>query len=245
VRVARTARALGPVDLLSVRRDPLLRWVALMPLLFALPARFVLPGATARAGELLGLDLLPHYAPVVGAALLLFTPAMVGMVVGFLLLDQRDEGTLAALRVTPVPLGAYVAYRLAAPVGVSAALTVLAFPVAGLAQPGLAALLLAALAAAPLAPVYALTLAAFARNKVQGFALVKLLSVLPIAPLVAYAAPGPWEALLAAAPTYWPAQVYWRATSGDASAIVHLVAGLGYAGALLAVLLRRTERQAP
>jgi fluoroquinolone transport system permease protein len=244
VGVIRAARALGPVDLLSVRRDPLLRWVALMPLLFALPARFVLPGVAARAGDLLGLDLLPHYPPVMGCALVLFTPAMVGMVVGFLLLDQRDDGTLAALRVTPLPLGAYVAYRLAAPVVVSTALTVAAFPIAGLAALGPAPLLLAALAAAPLAPLYALALAAFAQNKVQGFALVKLLSVLPLAPLVAYAADGPWTLPLALAPTYWPAQVYWRLGAGEGGgALLYLAAGVAYAAVLAALLLRRTARR--
>jgi fluoroquinolone transport system permease protein len=243
VGLIRAARVLGPVDLLSVRRDPLLRWVALMPLLFALPARFVLPGVTARAGDLLGLEFLPHYAPVMGCALLLFTPAMVGMVVGFLLLDQRDDGTLAALRVTPLPLGAYLAYRLAAPVVVSAALTVAAFPIAGLGDLDPPRLLLAALAAAPLAPLYALALFAFAQNKVQGFAVVKLLSVLPLAPLVAYAADGPWELLLALAPTYWPAQVYWRLGAGVGGALLYLAADLAYAALLAALLLRRAARR--
>jgi hypothetical protein len=45
-----------------------------------------------------------------------------------------------------------------------------AFPVAGLADAGIAAVLLAALVAAPLAPLVALGLACFAENKVQRLA---------------------------------------------------------------------------
>ena len=41
------------------------------------------------------------YAPYPLAALLLITPVLYGMVIGFLLLDQRDDQTLVALQVTP------------------------------------------------------------------------------------------------------------------------------------------------
>ena len=36
-------RAIGPIDVKSVRRDSLLRWVLLLPLLLAAAVRWVLP----------------------------------------------------------------------------------------------------------------------------------------------------------------------------------------------------------
>ena len=48
------------------------------------------------------------------------------------------------------------------------------------------ALAVAALCAAPLAPIYALFLTGFAANKVQGFALSKAMRVVFVAVVVAY-----------------------------------------------------------
>ncbi len=239
----RAVTALGPLDARTIWRDPLLRWVALMPISIAVPARFILPGAIDRIDGALGTDLMPHYVPLMGAALLLFTPAMVGMVIGFLLLDQRDDGTLQAMRVTPLPLGTYLTYRLSAPMAVSTVLTCLCFPIAGLNEIGAIELAIAALSAAPLAPLYALTLGAFAANKVQGFALVKVLGILPIAPLIAYAIDSPGEIILALAPTTWPALSYWAFLEGDASALMWAGLGFIYAGLLILPLLRRTSER--
>jgi fluoroquinolone transport system permease protein len=237
-RALRVVRALGPIDVLSVRRDALLRWVLVLPLLVALAARWVLPDFLTRAGALLRRDLSAVYAPLVGVELLLFAPALAGMVVGFLLLDQRDDRTLAALQVTPLPLSWYLAYRLTAPMALSVALTLVTFPLAGISELGAGALLVA-VAAAPLAPLLALALGAFAENKVQGFALVKGLGVVLPAPLIAYFLDTPWTAALALVPTYWPSRLYWALLAGAPDAWLFLFGGLVYQGLLLVFLLRR------
>ena len=94
---------LGPLDARTIGRDALLRWVLALPLLIILPMRLVLPAVLARIGAALGADLLPLYTPIASAALLLLTPVLYGMIIGFLLLDQRDDQTLVALQVTPLP----------------------------------------------------------------------------------------------------------------------------------------------
>ena len=141
--------------------------------------------------------------------LLLLPPAICGMVVGFILLDQRDDHTLTALRVTPLPLTGYLVYRLAAPMLLGVGMTLIALPLAGLVPLGPLELLGLALAAAPLAPLTALFLAAFAANKVQGFALQKALGLFLIAPFLGTLLPPPWQAVLWLVPTYWPAALLW------------------------------------
>ncbi len=238
----RVARALAAVDVRSVRRDPLLRWIIVLPLLVALPVRWVLPLVTRKIGALIGVDLLPYYPLAMGYAMLLLTPALAGMVIGFLLLDQRDDRTLTALQVTPLSLSGYLAYRLAAPMLVSFGTTLIVLPVAGLMEMDLVTLSAISLAAAPLAPLVALALASFAANKVQGFALMKISGLFLIAPLAAYFAPPRWEWAFAAIPTYWPAKLLWTISADGANPPLYLLLGFAYQTLLLWLLLRRFQR---
>ena len=239
----RAARAFGAVDALSVVRDPLLRWVLALPVLVALVSPWVLPGFLAQLGASLETDLAAYYAPLVGVELLLFAPALAGMVVGFLLLDQKDDRTLDALRVSPLPLAWYLAYRLALPVAMSVLLTLITFPLAGLNDLGIGTLVVA-VSAAPLAPMMALVLGTLATNKVHGFALVKGLGVVLPIPLIAYFVDAPWTVLLGVVPTYWPAQVYWSFLNGGSNAAPYFLIGLTYQALLVAVLLRRFSQAA-
>jgi fluoroquinolone transport system permease protein len=235
-------RALGPIDVHNVRRDPLLRWLVVLPLAAALAARWFLPSLLAQVETVMQIPLLPYYLPFMAYALLLLGPMLAGVVVGFLLLDQRDDRTLFALQVTPLSLNNYLAYRLALPVLIGLLLSLVVLPLSGLVQLNLLHLLAVALAAAPLAPLFALFLAAFATNKVQGFAIQKGLGVVMLPPVIAYFVPAPWQWLFGLVPTYWPAQVLWQAQSGSGQLWLYLGAGLLVQGLLLWFLLRRFNR---
>jgi fluoroquinolone transport system permease protein len=240
----KVAGSLGPIDLMNVRRDPLLRWIIAAPILIALMARFFLPVLIARLEETLRIDLNGFYPVIAGSALLITAPVMCGMVIGFLLLDERDDGTLLALRVTPLPPGSYLAWRLALPMLASIALTLITFPLAGLEKPGPLRLLVSALTASPIAPLMALSLAIFAQNKVQGFALVKVFSVFQMVPLIAYFVRTAWQPAFGIIPTYWPAKALWTFQQGEPSAWIYPVAGLIYQLLLLEVLRRRFNHAA-
>jgi fluoroquinolone transport system permease protein len=182
---------------------------------------------------------MSYYPPLMGYMLLMLTPLLVGVVVGFLLLDQRDDQTLVALQVTPLTLSGYLVYRLATPMLFSLVITLIALPLSGLAGISLFEVLLCALLAAPLAPLYALWLASFAQNKVQGFALQKASGVIMLPPLLAFFIHSPWTVLLGLFPTYWPARLLWALQYGEPGGWVYLLVGLLYQGLLLALLVRR------
>lgn len=235
-------RALSAADALSVGRDSLLRGMIIVPLALAAATRWVLPGPVQAIGALLGLDLMRFYGPVMGYALLLLAPFVCGLVVGFLLLDQRDDRTLVAIQVSPLPLAGYLAYRLAAPMLLSLVVTLVALPLSGVASISAPALLLCALVAAPLAPLCGLFLASFAANKVQGIALQKALSILVLVPALTFFLPHPWGLLCGIAPSYWPATLIWQAQAGGALPWVEAATGAAYQAVLLALLLRRFNR---
>lgn len=237
-----TLRALGAMDGESLLADPLLRWMAALPLAVALAVRLAMPLVLLRVGELLGADLGWLLAPLTGYVVVGMAPLLAGATVGFLLLDQRDDHTLLALRVTPLPLAAYIAYRLAMPAAVAVLTTLAALAVAGGAGLTARGVLLAALAAAPLAPVAALALAALARNKLQGLALMKAASVVLAAPLASLFLGERWQAPLFALPTYQLARAVWALQAGEPAWL--WVGGSWAVSAALALLLYLRLRSA-
>ena len=132
---------------------------------------------------------------------LLMAPGMVGSLVGFLILDERDDGTLTALLVTPISLTAYLLYRIGLPVVIAFLVTLAAVPIAGLIRIPFGQLLLAAALAALSGAIVALAVTALAANKVEGFAVLKVLQALQALPLVAWFLPTPWQCCLGA--KYW------------------------------------------
>lgn len=236
--IGRVFKALGPIDAQSVRRDSLLRWMIVFPVLIALLLRWGVPLFAAALAEQFQFDLSPYY-PVVMSFVVLITPVLFGMIVGFLLLDERDDQTLTALQVTPMPLSSYLAYRVGLPMALSVVMTILIFSIAALVEIEVPSLLLAALIAAPLAPLLALFLAALAENKVQGFALVKASGITFLPPVIAYFIESAWQLAVGILPTYWPVKVFWLLYAGDPTFWLYALAGVAYQALLLTALLRR------
>ena len=243
MKTLRTVKSLGPIDTVSLLRDPLLRWIVALPIFIALVARFILPILIGRMEVTLRVSLGEIYPVIVGYALLITAPVLCGMVIGFLMLDERDDRTLLALRVTPLPLSGYLAWRLLGPMVLSVAATIITFPLAGVERPDIFRVFLSAIAVAPIAPLMALALAAFAENKVQGFALVKISSVFQMAPIFAYFIHSDWQLVFGIIPTYWPAKSLWNFQQGAHAAWAYLLVGLAYQSLLLAALIRRFNRR--
>jgi fluoroquinolone transport system permease protein len=235
-------RSLGPIDLRSIRRDSLLSWMILMPFVITLVLRLGLPLVQSWIFELTEFDLRPYYPLILAVYLVLLTPMLFGMLVGFLLLDERDNETLTALQVTPLPMTTYIAYRLLIPMILSFILTFLMYPLVNIAQLDWADLVLMAVTAAPAGPLLALFIAGFAENKVQGFALLKGLGGVLMLPVLAFFVPGKAQLLFGVLPTYWPIKVYWLLEANQGDPWSFILVGLLYQLVLIGILLRRFSR---
>ena len=235
-------QSLGPIDAKNIRRDELLRWIILAPVAMALLIRWLFPILLVRIGAIMQFDLMPYYEPMTAFMIMLLTPYLAGLVIGFLLLDQRDDGTLTALQVTPLSLNGYLVYRLTMPMLLSIVMTLVAAPISGVIHIGFGRLLLTAVCAAPFAPIFALGLASLAQNKVQGFALTKIAGVILMPPLIAYFINTPWQILLGIFPTYWPAMTLWSAQANDPAFWFYWSVGLAYQILVLALLTRRFNK---
>ena len=231
-------RSLGPIDAKSVMRDSMLRWLIVVPIGWALLARWGVPILTVWLSERFGFDLTPYYT-LLASFLVLMVPTLMGAVVGFLLLDQRDDRTLTALQVTPLTVEGYLLYRTAIPMALSVAMMMVTIALTDLVTMEFLPALLSSLQAAPVAPLYALFVATFAANKVQGFALLKAAGGLAWPPLLAYFVSSNWQIAFGIDPLYWPVKVFWMLEAGDAGTWLYYVGGLAYQAGLIVFLLRR------
>jgi fluoroquinolone transport system permease protein len=202
-------------DLLRVARDPLLVALSLLPIALAL---------VVRIGGLAFLD--PYVdARTMTAALLLLTPMMFGFVTGLLLLDERDEGVLEAVAMTPVGKRGFLIYRMAVPVVWTMAVSSAVVYAAGLLQLAPARLLVVALLAGLQAPLLAAFLGAYAPNKVAGMALTKVGSTFILAgALTAVLAPAPWRWMGVVSPHFWSVELLVAAAAPRTFAAAALAA---------------------
>ncbi len=208
-------------DLRKVSRDGLMAGIIVAPLAVALIFRFVVPDAVSLEATLanyLGRDPgaeVARAAPMLLMSLLTaIAPGLVGAVYGLLLVGERDERTLMALRVMPVSFARYIAARLFTPLALSIAMTIIAYPVAGLAPLPIVTVALLAIVNATSAPVVALAMATFARDKMAALAVMRVANSILALPVLAYFAIPPMLYLAWLSPAYWQMKALWLAADG-------------------------------
>ncbi|NJM06005.1 ABC transporter permease subunit [Candidatus Gracilibacteria bacterium] len=235
--------AFGANDLKSVRRDSLLFSVLITPALLVLALRLAVPPLTIFFQTRYGFDLQRYYPLVACFFLLLNIPLLLGIITGFLMLDERDDDTLTALRVTPTALGGVIGYRLLTGFLLSTVAIMLTIPLSGLVVLQSAwQLLPATMVAALFAPVATLALVAFARNKLEGFALMKGAGLLLMGPIASLFVSGWAQYLFVILPTYWPLQALVAALADKPSAL-YISGGLLYNVVLMVLLYTQYRRQ--
>lgn len=232
-------RAFGRNDIKSIKRDSLLIYMLIIPPIMVLAVRLILPWLTNRVADNFAFDLVPYYPMILSFFFVLQLPLLFGLLVGLLILDERDDDTLTALRVTPISMTGYAIYRGGAATLLSTLYIVIALPSTGLMPLTLLpALIPIAILSGVLAPLFGLILATIASNKVEGLALMKALGIFLLGPLAAYFIDSNWQLLMGILPTYWPAKAFWVASEGG-NFWPYVVVGAIYSLLLVALLLRR------
>ncbi|TQM09983.1 ABC transporter permease [Pseudonocardia kunmingensis] len=234
----------GRNDLRTVRRDSMLVTVMLGPFLYA-AALWFLPALTDYLAHTYSFDLVPYRSAIVSAFCVLGPPLLLGAVLALQLVDERDQNTLAALRVTPVPPSTYPAYR----AGMTIALTTFSV-LASLAisrQVDVRTLVLGvpvALMAGLLAPVLGFTVSSLGRNKIEALAVMRVigLAVFTVPMIPFFILDSPWQLAFGILPPYWPVRAFWSAYDGG-SYWPYLAVGLLYNAATALLLLRVAARR--
>ncbi|WP_406657510.1 hypothetical protein V7O62_02850 [Methanolobus sp. ZRKC2] len=246
MQVTKLIRSLGNNDFKLVGRDSFLLFMFLFAGIIAVVLHFGLPWLNIHLTET---GLLPREGiatsledlyPLMVAFFALFNGALlVGAIFGFILLDEKDDNTIKAMLVTPVPLNQYLGYRVAVPALMGFLIITAMAGFIGLALLPMWQMLLIIAGASLTAPIVALFFATFAENKVQGFALSKAGGIAGWTILLGWFLPEPWSWLMGLFPPYWISKAYWMAYEGNGLWWIVLIIGIILQLALIKLLIKK------
>ena len=210
---ARAWAAFGRNDIRGTYRDPLLVMLMVAPVIWTVGTVVLVPRLTDTLARRYDFDLVPYYPLAITALLLLTSIIIAGGLAAFLVFDEIDAGTLTALRVTPVPLSVFFAYRAATVVAVTTVYVVATMSLSGVLDPRLIpALIPIGIVAGLSAVVTLLLIVAVASNKIQGIAMVRLLGIIIAGlPCLPWFIDSAWNLAFGVLPPYWAAKAFWVA----------------------------------
>lgn len=184
-------------DLHSTFREPLFKVLLFFPFLAF---------AIIRWGYPILLNLYPPVEPYSEVILMwacLQSATMFGFIYGFIFLEEKEESIWQAVQVLPISGFMLVASRLVIGVLISTLVNFTILHYGGIIQLQVWKEFVIAIHFSLAAPLIALYIAAFARNKIEGLAQVKVINILVLLPAIIYFLPYKATFVTAVIPTFW------------------------------------------
>ena len=195
-------------DYKLLKGDPMLILMMAVPFILWALMHFLIPLLIEQALIRWDFDLYPYYRQA-GTFFLMLIPMMMGMVYGFILLDERDGGIITAISVTPTGKTGYLKLRMGLPMVLSFVaifLFILLLELTG--SLNLLQLLVISAIISSQSLILLLFLGAFADNKVMGLAISKGFGILLVGPLLDYVLPAPINWSGAYSPLFWASRTF-------------------------------------
>ncbi len=145
---------------------------------------------------------------IVVLLLILMTGFVYGAITGFTLLDDQDDMVIASLKITPISVRTYIRLKLLMSYVFAMAATLLLMVLTGFLKGSDVSLYLMIMLLSSLqAPIIALLINSFARNKVEGFVVMKSTGILLMVPIASLFLTDWKEIFLGLIPGFWPARL--------------------------------------
>ena len=230
-------------ELRNIRRDPMYIFFFIFPLILGVVGYFLIPYIQDNV------DPGNPAAQIVAMFLILMTGYIFGAVTGFTLLDDKDDNVLISLKITPVDVRTYVILKLLVSYifGFVATL-ILTFATNFLPDATFWEILLIALIGALQGPGVALIVNSFAKNKVEGFVIMKLSGLLLMVPVLAFFVANWQEVFLVFAPGFWPGRMIQMeilpTIDTNFTFIVYFIVGVIYNMIFLSLLMKLYAKRA-
>lgn len=218
-------------DMKNTRRDPTLLVMLWLPLLMLALLRYGLPPLIELVPE------IKEYEGIMVVFFAVLSAMFPSYIISFMLLDEKDQNVLTTIRIMPLtPIGFFSMRMLYMFLfGLINAFVILKFN--GVMEISIFKCFLISLDCAVCSPIFVFLTISFAKNKIEGVTIMKVLNVLLILPLVGFFVDHPATYILGIIPFYW---IFEAFESGQGLGHFLMFIGVGFLlAALLNILLYR------
>ncbi|WP_280770281.1 hypothetical protein [Salipaludibacillus daqingensis] len=184
-------------------RDSLTAFMIFYPILFGFLGRWLVPWIEDADG----MNLEPYYY-IILAGLTLIAPHIYGAMIAFSIIDDREDHIFTSIRVTPLPLFQFLSFRLMMGVLLTFLASVYIILFSNLVSIGMGYVIMIGFLSALITPIITLLINSLAKNKMEGFAMMKaVVGVLMIFTVAALFFNDAKQWFFAFVPGFWPAKV--------------------------------------
>lgn len=257
----KTFKALGRYELKNIVRDKMTALMVVYPFFITAIAAFVIPSFfNFLEGEEAVFFMTSLVIVVILASL---APMLAGAMLGFLLLDHKDEKTLDSLRVTPLSLRSYLLYKASYTYLLSTlASAFVIFGVRWFSGEGytfmgqnvflelpVSGIIFYAFVSGLFGPTFGLIIATLGKNKIEGFAYLKSMGILILIPALVMLEPMQdiRQYILGVIPGFWPVKGLLESASflshpANLSPALYFLIGAIMMTILIIFLIRQFEK---
>lgn len=182
-------------------RDSLMGFMLVYPLIFAFLGRYGLVWVEGRYG----FDFSP-YTDLILVIMVLLVPISFGALLGFSILEDRDDEIFQSIRISPLSIETFIGFRLVLVYFLCLLATIFIIWFSEIGGLKFRKIVEISILASLEAPLSGLMINALAKNKIEGFAIVKGGSSIIILPIIALFFSDIKELLFSFAPGFWTAK---------------------------------------
>lgn len=204
-------------DLKIIFRDESLSFIMFVPLIFAGLLKFLPPWYEEY------LPVLYDYRPLILAFFCILNSALMGFILSFILLDERDQQLFPVFRVMPVTFYKFLSIRVLLIMQFGFLSSLLLIYITGFIGYNLFLNVILSLSASLVGPSSTFIITTIAKNKIEGVTLFKLFNMILFVPVGGLFVKGWLSYLFGIIPYYWIYKGFYNST-GMSTAMILVVA---------------------
>ena len=193
-------------DFKQIFKSPIMVMFFILPLFIAVLARLFITLLIPYLARYVIIDAVPYYSYII-SAIITFAPMSLGIVTGFMMLDDRDGKVFELMQVTPLGASGYIINRVFFPTAASFLYTFIMYFILNIYHLPVLTLIMLALLMSALSVIIALCLFLIATDKVKGLTYAKALNMFSLFTLADLLGLKWFSVLSHIIPTYWVTKI--------------------------------------